>query len=496
MVVLRFHLTPDDLYTQLPELRFAYFAGLDRTPEWLQIEFTPGLMTCRRAGQESGRYYVPWPIAQVGLPYVGTATLAARDEPYELPVELSRGKLTDVRSQAAEWQQLGLVLSESVTEPLESARQAFSRAVTAAPRSDRVTEFSEIALNKAHEAAHSLVETYTEQLMEIRRETSAKLPTLFACGLNADPTQGNWSEELPGAFNAVRLSCTWAELAPSEGRYDWERFDAQIAWCRSRNLLPMAGPLLEFRPESLPEWLWLWSGDQESLTTMALEFVQEAVKRYQGRLATWHLAGRPGSGELLGLSEENQVQLTARALRLAHQIDPVTPLVVDLDRPWGVSTALSSSQLDPLQLADLLSRADLGLAGIGLEIAIGAGPPGSHLRDLLEFSRLLDLYNTLNKPIYVILSIPSNSTNDPNGLPEAKIDPRQWPNELDDQFQRRIVADWVSLAVAKRYVRAVIWQHATDHGPHLYHHAGLFHEDQTPKPVLDWLRQFRRSYLV
>jgi hypothetical protein len=59
-----------------------------------------------------------------------------------------------------------------------------------------------------------------------------------------------------------------------------------------------------------------------------------------------------------------------------------------------------------------------------------------------------------------------------------------------------MASQWISLAVAKPYVRAVIVSHASDAESHLYPNAGLFRADQSPKPLLSWLRDFRETYLV
>src|SRR3979490_1623111 len=108
MGVLKFQLTSPEMASRLSELRKAYFAGLDRTPSRLGIEFRHGLMICHRDNNESGRLFIPWPVEGFGPPIVGTATLAERPEPYCLAVELARGKLNDLRNQLADWKQMGL----------------------------------------------------------------------------------------------------------------------------------------------------------------------------------------------------------------------------------------------------------------------------------------------------------------------------------------------------------------------------------------------------
>ena len=55
---------------------------------------------------------------------------------------------------------------------------------------------------------------------------------------------------------------------------------------------------------------------------------------------------------------------------------------------------------------------------------------------------------------------------------------------------------WMALAVAKPFVRSVTWLEPTDATPHLYPNAGLFRADHTPKPLLSWMKSFRREILA
>ena len=82
-------------------------------------------------------------------------------------------------------------------------------------------------------------------------------------------------------------------------------------------------------------------------------------------------------------------------------------MTIGVDRPWAEWMGSSHFQLGPLHLCDYLLRADIGLSGVAIEISPGYSPPGSHLRDLFEFSKLLDLYSLLNVPLHIWMALPS-----------------------------------------------------------------------------------------
>jgi hypothetical protein len=496
MGVFKFQLTSPDAASRLSDLRKAYVTGLDRTPSRLSIEFRQGIMTCHRESSESGRLFVPWPVEGHGTPIVGTATLAEKQEPYNLAVELARGKLNDVRNQPADWRQMGLRPPPELDDVLRRATSAFVRAATSSDDPSISHAAAQASLAAILDAANLLTEAYTSQVLQTRLTGSAKLPTQLALGLEGDPRTSPLASEWTQAFNAARVGSPWKSLAPSEGQYRWDELDAQLAWCKKQSMAVHAGPLLEFRAGALPDWIWLWEGDFETILGLVVDLVRQVVQRYKGKIPVWHLVHRPASADFLGLSEEEQIRIAARAIQVARQADPSAQYTVGVERPWAEWMGSSPFQLGPLHLADYLVRADLGLAGVVLEVAPGYSAPGSYLRDLFDFSKLLDLYALLNLPLHIWMTFPSGSGPDPKADPSVKVETGQWPSPPDEDTQASWAARWLSLAAAKPYVRSLTWTQATDAVPHLYPHGGLFRPDLSPKPLFPWLKSFRRELLA
>ena len=496
MGILKFQLTSPTLASRHSELRKAYITGLDRTPTRLSVELRPGMMACHRNTHESGRLFVPWPVEGFGTPIVGTATLAERSQPYNLAVELARGKLNEVRNQLADWRQMGLRTPPELDAVLGEAHRAFIKAVTSREDPDAAFAAAQACLSACWNAGDLLVDTYTSQVLHTRLGSTPKLPTHLGCALDSDPRQAPWVAELATAVNMVQLACSWKDVSPAEGQFRWDEFDAQLAWARRQQLNIQAGPLVEFRPNALPNWIWLWDGDFDTILGLVSDYVRLTVTRYRGKIPIWHLVHRTASTDLLGLSEEEQIRIAARAIQVARQTDPAAQFTIGVERPWAEWMGASPFQLGPLHLADYLVRADLGLAGIAIEIAPGYSTPGSHLRDLFDFSKLLDLYSLLNLPLHIWFAFPSSAEPDPKADPSARVETTQWPSPPDEAMQAHWASRWIALAVAKPYVRSVTWLQASDATPHLYPSGGLFRRDQTAKPIVPWLKQFRRDLLV
>lgn len=496
MGVLKFQLPASDLARRLPGLRKAYVTGLDRSPGRLSVEFRNGLMTCFRETTESGRLFVPWPIAGFGAPIVGTATLAERSSPYVLALELARGKLNDVRNQEADWVQMGLRGSPELESAMAEARTAFIRAAMSADEPDACLAAAQASLEASSRGGELLTQAYLSQILQNRMAATGKLTTHLGCTLTAEPDKTPGAAQWTSAFNACQVAVSWKQIAPSEGKYRWELLDSQIAWCRRKGLEIEAGPLIEFRAAALPDWIWLWEGDHDSISGFMADFVRQVILRYRGKVPLWQIVHRPASQEVLGLSEEEQIRITARAVQLARQTDPGAQFSIGIDRPWAEWMSSSHFQLGPLHLCDYLLRSDLGISSVAIEVAPGYTSPGSHLRDLFDFSRLLDLYSLLNVPLHLQMAIPSDTGPDPKADPSIQVDTAQWPTPPDETLQSTWGARWLALGLAKPYVRSVIWQQASDALPHVFPHAGLFRPDNTPKPIFPWLQSLRQDVIA
>ena len=496
MGVIKFQVTSPDISARLPDLRKAYFTGLDRIPMRLSVEYRQGVLACHRESNESGKLYVPWPVQGHGTPFIGTATLAERREPYHLAVELARGKLNDIRNQLADWRQLGLQTHPEFDALIREAHTCFTKAATAADDPVASLLAAQASLSASWAAGERLVETYTSQILQARLNSTPKLPTQLGGAIEGDPRSATWAAGWQSTFNCARVGLPWRSVAPSEGLYHWDVLDAQIQWCKKNQIPIQAGPLLEFRPGALPDWIWLWEGDFDTILGLVVDYVRAAVVRYKGKVPVWHLLHRPACSEFLGLSEDEQIRIATRAIQVARQADPSAQFTIGVDRPWAEWMGNGTFQLGPLYLADYLVRADLGLSGIAIEIAPGYSAPGSHLRDLFEFSKLLDLYAHLNLPLHIWLTFPSSIGTDPQADPNIRVEAGQWPGIPDEVSQASWGAKWIALAVAKPFVRSVTWTQIADGNKHLFPNGGLHTADGTEKPLRSWIKEFRQEILV
>jgi hypothetical protein len=157
--------------------------------------------------------------------------------------------------------------------------------------------------------------------------------------------------------------------------------------------------------------------------------------------------------------------------------------------------ALADRTHSPFIFADTLIRSGLNLAALDIEILMGVTPRGSYCRDVLETSRMLDLYALLGVPLRVTLGYPSSTQADLDGDPELLVAAGRWGSGFTPVTQAEWAADFTALALCKPFVQGVQWTHFADSAPHQFPHCGLVDRDGNPKPALDGLRELREKHL-
>lgn len=474
----------------------AYFSGPDYVPWPTRARLTLDGLEVDRDTDESGNLHLLWNVPGQGELVLTTGTLCERGRPYWLLVELARGKLSQLRAQAAEWQELGLVLPDDLQRRLHEATLLFALAATKQHLPHQVDEYAEQALAASIEAGERLVACFAEQALAARKRQSHKLATWLGIALGDRPVDSPTRQRLPAAFNAAAVSFNWHAIEASEGVYHWEAYDQQVEMCEAQGLKIAGGPLLKFGQGALPDWLYLWSGDYENLLSVITDFVETTLARYRGRVQLWNCAARLSEPESLGLSEEQRFQLAVRVVEIVRRMDPDTPAVISFDQPWGEYIHRSRCELAPLTLADALVRSELGLSGIALECNVGYVPGGTIPRDLLTFNRLVDWWASLGLPLYFFVSFPSSAAADPASRRQAHVSVAAHPAGATPAGQLAWIERFIPALVAKPAVRGVFWNQWTDAEPHDFPHGGLVDANGAAKPALEALAAIRRRHLA
>jgi hypothetical protein len=480
----------------------SYLAGMEGIPwrsraTWIAggDETTgAGEFVVERAVGESGNFYIPWKVAGHGELILSTASLMERRQAYNLPLELARGVVNRLRNQAAEWEMGGLTVPDSLHDQIRAATRNFSRVVNS--ESDLAAcDSAQEAIKAALDTSELLADEFCDQVLAARHDQGGPLPSLLGGRLPCRLLSEAESKLLPDAWNAASIPFAWREIERSSGQFKWDECDEQIAWCQSQGWRIIGGPLLCVGKQNLPDWIYLWEEDFEQLQAHALEFLRATVERYRGKVHIWQCAERMNVEGALSLTEEQRLRLVVAAIDELRRVDPQTPILVSFDQPCGEYLADSSLELSPLHFADSLVRADLGIAGIGLEFNVGYWPHGTFQRDRIEFSRQLDRWSLLGLPLVIYLSAPSSSSREPASRVAARV-PADALNAPSLESQQRQVQHLAPLLLAKHYVQGLFWNEFSDVDVCDFANGGLFDATGREKPILDVLTSLRKQYLL
>ncbi len=466
--------------------------GQDGMPFPTHVTIEPGLLFVERNVSESGFLTAPWEVDGMGRLMLSSATLMERRNPYDLVLELGRGKIHQLRNQMCEWVGGGLILSDAVQKQILDATHAFGKAASA---TNGDIALARQVLSLGHQAAQRMVQSYIDQVFQVRHLRQAQLDTNWGCHVTAVPSSDHETKLLREAFTSVSLPISWADAQPEEGAWEWAELDRRVAWA-GENFTVVGGPLIDFSGGGLPDWLWSRELGMHELSERINAFVEAVVKRYQGTIRTWRLTVASNSSGVLASNDEELIWLTIRIVEVVRKIDPQLAVIVGMCQPWGEYLATKEHTVTPFGFADTLLRTGCRLDALELEMVMGISPRGSYCRDTLEVSRLLDLFVLLGVPLYVTLGYAS-AAQPPDANGNGDLSPRGgfWGTGYTPEDQADWVQTFARLILCKPYVQGVTWAHWDDRAPHQFPHCGLIDRQGQPKPALEPLRQLRAEHL-
>jgi hypothetical protein len=472
--------------------RGPFFAhGYEQAVTAAAVEAADGLLRVTKPLDDSGYLLAPWPVGPFGTLVAGTSTLRERAEPYRLMLELARGKLNQVRTQAAEWQGIGLVTPKAFDARVADATRQFGKALVSPPAESDA--HAARVLEESFALADVLAREFVSQLFDTRHQEEGKIDARLAARSLGGP--GALAGEYARAFNAAAVGLRWAEVEPEESRYDWSAADRAVAAAKAADLPITMGPVIDLAPGMLPAWAAGWEGDLPTLAAFTCDFLETAVRRYKADVRRWVVCGGFNHADALGLGGDERVRLAFRLFEAAQQLDPHLELVLSVSQPWGEYLGTAGQALSPLAFPDDLIRAGLKVAGVELEIRPGVTPRGSLPRDLLDTVRLLHLFGSLGVPLELTLSLPSSPRPDPAAVPGQAVWGPAWRAGPSPDGQAEWGASFAALGLSIPHVRAVTWDHWADSEFHLTPAGGLVGTDGRPKPLLSRLRSLRASHL-
>jgi hypothetical protein len=528
-------------------VRHAHLLGPDDVPVQAEIRLVDGVIRCEKRGSESAALALQFEVREAdGLSHEGgrltlqTCLLPERksgDRPYLLSLELARHRLMLFLNKLEDWALFDLPADHPVMQRFERARAAFTDAVvnqSVVEADDAHSAEADAAARKALalavEASEDLALEQAERQLKRRlsgelvaaaramaapanaltdheaRESRNALMGTTGVILSTPPTVGVTiapDQFSPALQQTVAESCDfitvplrWMDMEPGEGKYAFGATDRWIEWAvRTAKLPVIGGPIIDFRPERVPEWLYIWENDYETLRELVYEHVRQIVTRYRRTIGMWTVVSGLHVNRNFTLAFEQIMDLTRLCLTVVRKLQPQAKVQIELDQPWGEFVTTGTRSIPPTLYAEMIGQAGLSVDQFALRVDMGQPEPGASTRDLMAFSELLDRYAKLEVPLSIsALSAPAQPP-EPESLGlGGQMDPESWRGAWSPETQMRWMTEMIAIAASKPFVHSVCWNELYDSArPSQQRHTGLLDDRGHPRPALARLAEIRRA---
>jgi len=492
--VHRFTCYPTRQRKNPPNLHGAHLVGNDNVPLRAEIRWEDGVIRCTPRMQDPVGLSLLWPVEGFGTIQLQTTRLPAREQPYNLHVELARHQLMRVTVKREEWGLFDYSGMDDIAARIDQSRDAFIRALQTSDHPEEAAQHADESLAHGLWAAEEMSRFHAGVFLGRRQQTGGFGRAFLGVRVAGATVQQAITKRLGDVFDFAYVPFIWRSIQPTEQAPAYEAVEAVIKACSTNKLAVRGGPLLAFGVSSVPDWMYIWENDFESIYEAAREHVERTVQRFARQVTSWVVASGLQADNVFGFSFEQTMELTRMAATVTKQIAPRAQVLIDLNQPWGEYYARNQQTVPPLLYADMAVQSGINFDGFGLQFLFGIGSDGYHLRDPFQVSALIDKLANLGKPLHVTaLGAPSCVAPDSqNGTPPGG----EWHGPWSDAVQ----ADWLTtlceIALSKPYVDTVCIQTLVDQPDDVIASGGLLHANLTPKPAFGRLLEMRKRLIA
>ncbi|MEM0913645.1 MAG: endo-1,4-beta-xylanase [Planctomycetota bacterium] len=497
--MLRFQTFHEDADEWISPLRNAYLIGNDGHPMRGEISVEDGTIVCDKREQGPAALNILYPAGALGELSMQTTLLPERDRPYVLEVELARHRLMTVYLKREDWGMLDLADDHPVPTQTARALEAFLEAVADerdAPES--AAEHALVALEAAIDASEELALAHADRLLGRRMQTRSMPTAAIGCTVHPTHTDPRLRPLIAEHFEYIQLPIPWKLLSPEEGAYRWDAIDSWVEWATEQKMPIVAGPLISFDPDELPDWLYIWEHDYDTLRDLAYEHIEEVVGRYVRSVGAWNVVSGLHINTHFSFNFEQLMDLTRMSLMLAGKMVSGARLYVELRQPFGEYYAQNPRSIPPTMFADLVTQSGVAFDGFSLRMPMGRAAEGEFTRDLLQVSSLLDRMQPFGKPVLLTTGVPSEPVTSwmldaAAGGEPADDRSGSWRKPWGSDVQSLWLQAVYQIALSKPFVDAVAWMELTDHELSSLPMSGLISDEMRPKSSVKRLIGLRKA---
>lgn len=464
----------------------AYVVGSDGVPLRAEMELREGQIVCAKRADGPAAISLLWPVPGYGAAMLETSRLLDREKPYNLPMELARGRLMRISLKREDWGLFDFEGIEPLAAEIEKGRDLLVEALKADTH-DEQGSLGNQALKLSMLAGEKLSHFHADIFLTRRKQMHAFTRRTFGCAVDMTNTEDTYRQALRTQFDFVYLPISWRSLEPAKGKFEWTKFDAWVEWFAQQQIPIRMGPLVSFSENNVPAWVLKECTDFETVRNLVFDHVRRLVDRYNEYVCQWDVVSGVHAENAFDFNFEQLMEVTRVTTALVRQIAPQGQTMIDLVAPWGEYYARNQRTIPPMLYADMVVQSGVGFDGIGVQFLFGRQTDGMFVRDMFQISEKLDRMGNLGKPVHITaVQVPSKST---TGI---AADGGCWRKPWDEAVQAQWVKEFYTVALSKPFVESITWLDLADRtkdGPTAS--GGLLHADLKPKPAFKVYKDIR-----
>lgn len=481
-------------------LRNAYLVDAESNGVRCDIYFEDGLIVCDKSESGTAAFCLQHRVGELGELTLQTCLLPDREEPYLLSLELARHRLMTVYNKLEDWAMFELDETHPVSKRESKARSLFVEALCHQQTDpEKSCALAVESLAASLDGSEELALAHSELLLNRRKDTGSLPRWPIGCGIGLD--QGGderLRSGLAANFDYVQLPLPWRMLSPEENEYQWQHMDAWAEWAQRTRKPIIAGPVVSFEPACLPDWLYIWEHDYDTVRDLIYEHIERVVTRYKHVVSAWNIASGLHVNSHFTFNFEQLMDLTRMSTMLVKKVHPQSIVIVELRQPFGEYYAQNPRSIPPMMYIDLLIQSSIQFDAFGVRLPIGQAVDGQYTRDLMQVSSILDQFAGFGKGLFVTVAAPSEPVSEvmiASSASEEPVDPNcgYWRRPWSPVVQGHWLEAVFQIAMSKPFVEAVSWQDLVDHQHIELPMAGLINDEHQPKGSFKRMMHFRRS---
>ncbi|MCG8404065.1 MAG: endo-1,4-beta-xylanase [Phycisphaerales bacterium] len=481
-VMLRIKVYENGAPAKIVDLSGAYLVGNDRVPMRAELKFANGEIVFDSRSRGAAALSIMWPVDGVGRIMLDTPRLQERKQPYDLNVELARGRLMQISQKREDWGLYGFLEGEPIYADIDKARGLLLDAMTASDEATAARLGAEATA--AGVRAGEAVSAFHAEVF-LKRRLAANQIVKRPLGCRVDPEQNTeaYVRRLTETFDFAVLPFHWSSMEPKEGTHKPTNIDPWLKLLRQRKTPAWGASLLSLSPTHLPDWLQRWANNYEHFRDCVTKHIKHVLKTYGSYVQAWEVISGVHAHNDFRFTFEQIMELTRISALLVKQMAPKSTAIIGIALPWGEYYATDPRTIPPTMYAEMAVQSGINFDAFGLEICFGSGERGHYARDMMQISALLDRFGNLGKPLHITAAgVPSGGGDASNG---------SWHGEWSAQVQAEWVRQFYRVAFSKPFVETVTCVRLADGAEK----DGLVTTDCSPKAAYQEILRFKREII-